>query len=167
MGGFKGAAEGRFMFPLSLSLSLSLGGRVWIDSWHSSCEVSRVTAWAQQMPLTHPGPKSQALQWDCRFFPTENKLQRSTQVVSWLLFFFLLAAKRSPVCGTFFCLLVCFSGATRLQVSRTAGAPWQETKRSWRTLYTHIDSTLFIHSLHFVELMFVFVLRNVKTMWVT
>lgn len=76
------------MFPLSLSLSLSLGGRVWIDSWHSSCEVSRVTAWAQQMPLTHPGPKSQALQWDCRFFPTENKLQRSTQVVSWLLFFF-------------------------------------------------------------------------------
>lgn len=84
----------------SLSHSLSLGGRVWIDSWHSSCEVSRVTAWAQQMPLTHPGPKSQALQWDCRFFPTENKLQRSTQVVSWLLFF-LLAAKRSPVCGTF------------------------------------------------------------------
>lgn len=46
-GAFKGAADWEFMFPLPL------GGCVRTDSWHSSCEVSRVTTWAWQMPLTH------------------------------------------------------------------------------------------------------------------
>lgn len=69
------------------SLCFSIGGCVRTDSWHSSCELSRVAAWAGQMPHAHPGPKSHTLQWSRRYFPWSPRLLCTSELCSQYWFF--------------------------------------------------------------------------------
>lgn len=94
---FKGAADLEFMFPLPLR------GCVGTDSWHSSCEVSRVTAWAGPMSLTHPGPKSHTLQSGCRYFPQWINYRYSCKSCHDKCFYWLLC---EAVSALFICDLV-------------------------------------------------------------